>query len=136
MLSLYDLESTALELYQSKLTSRYRLSKNFVLGELASKDGADRVLVHPGLMVALQAIRDAAGRPITITSGYRTAAHNKAVGGSPSSYHVRGMAADITWGGSIHGLWEIVLSTVELGGMKLYADRRFIHIDVGPQRVW
>ena len=35
------------------------------------------------------------GKAVTITSGYRTAAHNAAVGGAKSSQHLLGRAADI-----------------------------------------
>ena len=34
------------------------------------------------------------GKPVHITSGYRTAEHNAAVGGSKSSQHLLGRAAD------------------------------------------
>ena len=34
------------------------------------------------------------GKPLHITSGYRTAAHNAAVGGSKYSQHLLGRAAD------------------------------------------
>lgn len=43
----------------------------------------------------LQVVRDLLGRPIIINSGYRTAAHNEAVGGAPGSKHLTGEAADI-----------------------------------------
>ena len=46
-------------------------------------------------MQVLQAIRDHFGAPVVITSGYRTAAHNKAVGGAVYSQHQYGRAADI-----------------------------------------
>lgn len=46
----------------------------------------------------LDPLREAWGKPITVNSGYRCAALNRAVCGSPSSQHVRGMAADITTG--------------------------------------
>ncbi len=44
--------------------------------------------------VLLQCIREHFGKPVHITSGYRTAAHNAAVGGSKSSQHLLGRAAD------------------------------------------
>lgn len=46
----------------------------------------------------LDPLREAWGKPITVNSGYRCAELNRAVGGSPSSQHTKGMAADITTG--------------------------------------
>lgn len=43
----------------------------------------------------LQPLRDAWGKPITISSGYRCEELNKAVGGSKTSAHMTGYAADI-----------------------------------------
>lgn len=43
----------------------------------------------------LQPIRDHFGEPIIVTSGYRSPALNKAVNGSPTSFHSFGCAADI-----------------------------------------
>ena len=43
----------------------------------------------------LEPARTKNGRPIVITSGYRCAKLNAAVGGVPKSYHTKGMAADI-----------------------------------------
>ena len=43
----------------------------------------------------LDPLREAWGQPIIITSGYRCPALNRAVGGSATSQHVTGEAADI-----------------------------------------
>ena len=43
----------------------------------------------------LEPVLSKIGRPIVITSGYRCAKLNAAVGGVPKSYHTKGMAADI-----------------------------------------
>lgn len=43
----------------------------------------------------LEPLRQWAGRPVQISSGYRSPAVNRAVGGVPSSQHLRGEAADI-----------------------------------------
>ena len=43
----------------------------------------------------LDPLRQAYGQPIVVTSGYRCPKLNKAVGGSSSSQHVKGEAADI-----------------------------------------
>ena len=49
----------------------------------------------------LDPLREAYGKPITVNSGYRCEALNKAVGGSKTSYHKIGLAADITGGSKI-----------------------------------
>ena len=51
---------------------------------------------HPTQILAdFLTIREHFGKPVHITSGYRTAAHNAAVGGSKSSQHLLGRAADL-----------------------------------------
>lgn len=49
-------------------------------------------------VLILQPIRDKYGKSITVNSGYRCKALNKAVGGASTSQHVKGQAADITVG--------------------------------------
>ena len=51
-----------------------------------------RTLLAPGM----QRIRELLGAPVSISSGYRSAALNKAVGGSNHSQHSHGLAADFT----------------------------------------
>lgn len=49
-------------------------------------------------------IRKHFGKPIHISSGYRSAALNKAIGGSSSSQHCTGEAIDIDMDGSSNGV--------------------------------
>jgi zinc D-Ala-D-Ala carboxypeptidase len=84
-----------------------RLSKNFTLNELTRSQTAIRRGIDntPTMTVidnlqalvdnVLQPLRDAQG-PVNITSGFRSEAINAAVGGSNTSHHTRGMAADLT----------------------------------------
>ena len=71
------------------------LAPGFRVREFRCKDGSDEILVDEALVLLLQCIREHFGKPVTITSGYRTAAHNAAVGGAKSSQHLLGRAADI-----------------------------------------
>jgi zinc D-Ala-D-Ala carboxypeptidase len=83
-----------------------KLSKNFTLGELTKSQTATRHGIDntPSLTTidnlqvlvdnVLQPIREHFNRPVTISSGYRSPAINKIIGGSDTSHHSRGMAAD------------------------------------------
>lgn len=83
-----------------------QLTQNFKLSELnhsgyASTHGVVNVASgyaaenQQWLAIVLQLLRDHFGVPIKVTSGYRSPAVNKAVGGSPTSAHRHGSAADI-----------------------------------------
>ena len=81
-------------------------SKNFSQTELeystkASKKGINNQIPVEyldnarELINALQTIRDALGKPIQITSGYRCPELNKLVGGVSNSSHLKAWAADL-----------------------------------------
>ena len=84
-----------------------KLSKNFTLEELVfsitasnngwnNKPNAEQKEFLKRLAVeVLQPIRDAWGQPITVSSGYRCPKLNASVGGSKTSQHLKGQAADI-----------------------------------------
>ena len=74
---------------------RKKVAKNFTVSEFASKDGSRVVIINPALPEYLQKARDHFGKPLIITSGYRTTAHNIKVGGVSNSQHVFGNAADV-----------------------------------------
>ena len=64
--------------------STRQLSPSFKVREFACK-GSDVVLLDEELVVLLQCIREHFRKPVHITSGYRTATHNAAVGGSKAA---------------------------------------------------
>lgn len=80
----------------------------------------------------LDPLREAWGRPIFINSGFRSAAVNKAVGGAKNSYHMRGLAADITTGNSVDNrrlftlIQKLGLPVGELIGAKY--DFKWLHV--------
>ena len=84
----------AIKQYSLKADGARKLAPGFKVREFRCRDGSDVVMIDQTLVVLLQAIREHFGKPITITSGYRTAAHNAAVGGAKSSQHLLGRAAD------------------------------------------
>ena len=83
-----------------------RLSKNFTLSEITKSNTAKRLGIenapnqkHLNNMQILirdliQPMRDALG-PIRVSSGYRSPALNRAIGGSNKSQHCKGQAVDI-----------------------------------------
>lgn len=84
-----------------QLTEHFTLSE-FVRSETAENkhiDNTPTAVVVDNLRAlcrnVLEPARMAFGEPIYITSGYRCPALNKAVGGKPTSQHLRGEAADL-----------------------------------------
>lgn len=114
-----------------------QLSNNFSLGEFASSDGTDQVLVHPWLLHGLQAIRDHFGSLVKINSGYRSLPHNKAEGGKmpdsrrnahTGSRHLWGLAADIVVVGHEPEKVARFAEDMGFGGVGRYST--FTHVDV------
>lgn len=79
----------------------------------------------------LQVIRDMLGKPVIITSGYRSPAHNRQVGGVENSYHTRGMAVDITVAGMTPGEVQAFLKNWS-GGLGSY--KTHTHLDIRPYK--
>ena len=69
----------------------------------------------------LQPIRDAWRSPIIVNSGYRSEALNKAVGGSKTSQHLKGEAADISIGGRDRNkkLFNFIYKLISQGKIKV-----------------
>jgi hypothetical protein len=94
-----------------------------------------------------QKIRDAWGRPLGVTSFYRPAAINAAVGGVPNSKHVTGQAFDIyPIGRSLESFYQWIKVRWR-GGLGDGRHRGFLHLDtegggfvpgagVRPSRHW
>lgn len=81
--------------------------KYFTMGEMMRSDTAARKGINNKctkedaerlkklIENVLDPLREAYGKPIVVNSGYRCLALNKAVGGSKTSDHMKGCAADI-----------------------------------------
>jgi len=114
------------------------LTKNFRKQEFESRDGADMPQsVFKNIQEVadnLQVLRDYLGVPIHINSAYRSPKHNKNIGGKSKSYHLKGMAVDISVKHhSPRKVRRAILKLIRIGGMKeggigLYNG--FVHYDI------
>ena len=83
---------------------KIRLSKNFTLDEFViTSTGLENVPGETEIQnlkllceKILQPLRDAVGRPIIMSSGYRSLLVNTAIGGESTSQHVKGQAGDFS----------------------------------------
>lgn len=120
-----------------------KLTTNFSLDEFKSKDGSEfpeEVIENiKKLAVNLQVIRDELKKPITINSGYRSPKHNKNIGGAKNSYHLTGLAVDISVkdmtpkevGKVIEELMDH--GKITKGGLKVYSG--WVHYDIRGVKV-
>ena len=85
----------AVKTYKKKAISK--LSTNFKSTEFDCHGSGccSETLIDEQLVEYLQDIRDHFGKPVTVSSAYRCATHNKNVGGATGSRHMKGQAADI-----------------------------------------
>lgn len=121
-----------------KRKEKLQLSENFRLDEFKCKCGkCDPILVDDQLIIYLQKIRDHFGKRVNVNSGYRCAKHNAdlKVGGSPSSHHVKGMAADIR----VEGVTpeEVARYAESIGIQRIGLYDNFVHIGSdSKKRFW
>lgn len=120
--------------YSKAKDGAVQLTANFKVREFACQDGSDTIFISTELAQVLQKIRTRFGRPVTVNSAYRTEAHNRAVGGSATSQHKYGLAADIVVQGV--ALKEVARYAETLlggkGGIGLYVWG--VHVDVRAKR--
>lgn len=118
----------AIKSYQK--SKQMQLTDNFKLSEFhchCSRKNCKTTKLDDELVTRLQYMRDVAGASININSGYRCFTHNKSVGGSSTSKHPMGRAADIV----IQGMKaeDMAKLAVKAGfrGVILYSNR--VHVD-------
>lgn len=94
----------------------------------------DMYKLSPNLERRYTIFKKESGCKFYITSGYRTKAHNKRVGGSIRSFHLKGKALDLVpKKGCQKGKYELFeLATKYFNGVIFYDDH--IHIDIGNRR--
>lgn len=111
------------------------------LRELACQDGSGyparwRLDRLPKLRRAFETIRALWDKPIVVTSGYRSPAWNKQIGGAAHSQHCEGLALDLLppEGVPVQDFWVAILQVADkagLGGVGYAAPSQggFVHVD-------
>lgn len=117
-----------------------QLTAHFNLKEFRSKDGADEIVICPDLLnLCLEPLfKEMNAKAINITSGYRSIAHSKAIGGSGAKdNHHMGMAADIKvkkQDGTYFSAKEVAVALQHMGwehGIGLMSTA--VHVDTGSK---
>lgn len=128
-----------------------QLSKNFSLQELTKSQQGTRLGLNntpsdtvinnlQGLVNSiLQPLRDMLGKPISISSGYRSFELNTAIGGSRTSEHCFGYAADIEVPGMDNKeLFDLIKKNFKFTQLILefyqegIPDSGWVHVSMNP----
>ena len=109
---------------------------SFMPHEFDSPDEPNSALkgMDEGFMRRLQMLRNLYRKPMYITSGFRTQAYNKQIGGAARSLHLEGKAADIhVFGAEAFELLGLAIAVGFKGvGVQQKGPHltRFIHLDL------
>jgi len=95
--------------------------------KLASPDvpGSEKE-IKPELLRKLRKLSQLAGQKLTITSGLRSPAHNRKVGGVSNSAHLTGEAADLAADDPV----TLAKLAYQAGFRRIGVGRKYIHVDV------
>lgn len=118
------------------LLSPHFTVQELIASEVAIRKGIDNtppaeVLENLRLLAeALERVRSVLGSPLRINSGYRCPKLNSSIGGSKTSAHLQGLAADFTcpgFGTPEHIMRELVKHKDKLGYDQLIYEGTWIH---------
>jgi zinc D-Ala-D-Ala carboxypeptidase len=122
-----------------------QLSPHFSLAQLIQSDTAEKVGIDntpsaeavenlKRLAQGLERVHALLGAPLEISSGYRCAALNEAVGGSSASQHLQGLAADFVCPG--FGPPLAVAQAIRQSGIEfdqcILEYGRWVHLSFSP----
>lgn len=129
----------------SRRNPKMQLTPNFSLEEFTSSATSitlgipnDPTPEHLGHLKAtalgMETVRRLLNAPVRVHSGYRSAAINKAVKGTPTSAHLTGWACDFTAKGYTPAEIMYALDrALPYDQLILEADRRIVHISFDPR---
>lgn len=115
------------------------ITENFLWSEIVCPC-CDTIKIVPGVfahMARLQVLRSELGSPINVNSGHRCSKHNVEVGGAKNSWHLL-FATDVRPedrdANKLKIMYRVAL-TLDFGGIGLYEDMGFIHLDLRPETI-
>ena len=106
-----------------------QLTEHFKLHEFRCGDGSDTIKFDWYVVNALEAARQFFGKPLNITSAYRTESYNQKIGGAYGSYHTKGRAVDCYISGQSPSLLAKFFQAYGMKGVGCYYDSLFVHVD-------
>lgn len=128
-----------------QLTQDFKLSEFFITSQAGGQAGlwadfmalpeAKRKAYYSNILQVakyLQCLRSLIGKPINITSGWRSPRVNELVGGVSDSRHLTGQAADFNIAGMTPKEVQRILDPWWFGGLG-YGDT-FTHTDIRPTK--
>lgn len=90
------------------------------------------------LLTAINIVRAAYGKPMSISSGYRDSVYNKKIGGAPNSWHTKCGAVDISDPNRELQKWVMNnLDVIRQSGLQLEPFSKtpnWIHFDQGKRQ--
>lgn len=116
--------------YIMDIDANEKVCKYFKVKEFACKDGSQVVFIDDYLYNILDILRQKIGKPVIITSGYRTPEWNKKCDGAKYSYHMRGMAADIRVDGISAKELANKLNAIVPNECGIIVYKSWVHFDV------
>jgi len=109
--------------------------KSFSPREIACK-GTGKLVVDTEAMDILQRLRTNLGKPLILTSAYRSPEHNRKVGGAKASKHMEGVAFDVRMDNHDPHTFEAAARAAGFSGFGYYPKSGFMHIDTAEPRSW
>ena len=107
------------------------LSQHFSKWEFRCRDDCGEFKISLDLIEKLENMRADIGVPIYVNFGFRCKAHNKSIGGSETSAHLHGEAADIACNGSLDRHLKLREAYRQFQRIGIHKD--FIHVDVSQE---
>ena len=130
-------DDDAEEKSRTRLAFVPNLSKRGTHGLILQRPNVKVGCFPPQLVRLLKRVQRRYGRPVVVTSGFRSRRHNRMIGGSRRSTHVQCRAADIQVKGvSKWRLAKFLRSLPGRGGVGTYCHTKSVHIDIGKVRAW